>query len=483
MASLPVTQSTRLPVPQFVIAALPALALAIAFMVQSPIGYLGGGGDDWQYLEAARCLVEQGWCLPQTHWAARLPMTYSTAAAILLFGEARQTLWLVPIVYGLAGLSFFVSVMLERFGRRPAMIASIALVSTPAFGGQLLSLNVSLVEFGFAMAGLFALHRAALGNVRAWAMGGGAMIGLAIMSRTTSLALLPILFLVLVRMDRARLVAPLLGGVILPLACEAAVYGAITGNPAFSWALALGHTGLQSSALPAGVEPGLSPLFNPAVIGGWAQTMGIDIHWSVNGAINLLLDPAMGPTLVAAMGLLLLYRRDAGDTGWILAAGAAYFAALTYGLAVHPMPRMFLPVAAAAAAVIGVLGARAGYGRITAALLVLLIANGALHGARNFDMRRIERVAEAWVQAEPDRWAIDETARRVLTLSPLVRSLPADPALGRDRLMLIGSGYCGRDIARPTGVTWRLVQSTAFETPNVADRFVLCGYRPQPIGL
>ncbi|MBY0519792.1 MAG: hypothetical protein K2P79_05130 [Sphingomonas sp.] len=61
--------------------ALPVVMLIVVKLV-NPIGYTGGGGGDWHYLEAARCAAAHGPCLPQSHWWARFSLVLPMAAAI-----------------------------------------------------------------------------------------------------------------------------------------------------------------------------------------------------------------------------------------------------------------------------------------------------------------------------------------------------------------------------------------------------------------
>ncbi|MGH6781043.1 MAG: hypothetical protein ACREB5_02915, partial [Sphingomonadaceae bacterium] len=216
-------------------------------------------------------------------------------------------------------------------------------------------------------------------------------------------------------------------------------------------------------------------------------SMGIYVHWTIDGALNLLADPAMGPTLLAAQALIVIHRRDVAPGGavgpaplWLLLAGAAYFGGLTYGLAVDPQPRMFLPVMACGAAIIGVLGARSwqvGGRLVPTALLALLAANAVAVASDHFDLRRIERVASAWAAQAPDRMAIEETARRVLTLAPGIRPLPAHPALGRDRAMLIALNRCPATIDGPAGAQWPLARRALFPEPGQRDAYRLCEFR------
>src|SRR5687768_12848328 len=76
------------------LAALVVLGLLLAALF--PVGYVGGGADDGRYLEAVRCVVSEGYCIPANHWAARLPLVLPASAAVWLLGESRATLMLVP---------------------------------------------------------------------------------------------------------------------------------------------------------------------------------------------------------------------------------------------------------------------------------------------------------------------------------------------------------------------------------------------------
>lgn len=418
------------------------LGLALSLAAINPVGYIGGGSDDWQYLEAARCVVREGFCTPASHWAARLPIVVPTAAAIATFGESRASIMLVPLIYGLAGLALFVAVMARACGRTAATLGGIALVATPMVGGELTALNVSTVEFAWMIAAVFAGQHASVASDRRWAFAGGALLGLAILSRATAFACLPLLGLGCALLPRAqrRLIAPAALGLVAMQAAEAALQFATTGDPLHGWRLALGHTRLASSE-GAGIAG--SPLFNPAVIAGWERSMGIHVHWTVDGALNLLADPAMAPTLWAALILLFLARGRVGRAPvLLLGAAALYFGGLVYGLGVDPKPRMFVPVAAAACAIAGICGAhvaRTGGRALLALMGVLLAANAAALAYNRLDLSALERTAASWIA--PDM-AVDETARRVLTLVPAIRRLPTLPTPRATRLLTVSTGAC-----------------------------------------
>ena len=79
-------------------------AVALALMALNPVGYVGGGWDDWYYLQAARCAAEHGYCTPTEHWALRFTVVAPLGWSMALLGESREALWVVPAAYSLAAL-------------------------------------------------------------------------------------------------------------------------------------------------------------------------------------------------------------------------------------------------------------------------------------------------------------------------------------------------------------------------------------------
>ena len=464
----------RLDVRMLLPAAL-AVSLALAIASINPVGYIGGGSDDWQYLEAARCAVREGFCVPHSHWAARLPLVLPTAAVLSVLGESRAHIMLVPIAYGLAAIVLFVSVVQRAAGRMAAALGGAALAVTPMVGGELTALNVSTVEFFWAIAAVFAWQRALPARHRGLAALAGAALGLALLSRATAFAFLPIcaLGLVFATRETRALILPALLGLAAILLLEAGLYTALTGDPFHGWALSLGHTRLASSENPV-AHLAASPILNRFVIAGWERPMGIHVHWMIDGALNLLADPTIAPTLWAALVLLFL-GRDENVRVPLLLLGAAclYFGALTYGLAIDPKPRMFVPVAAAACAIFGMRGARLwreGGRPLVLAVLALLTLNAAAIAYNKLDLRPLERTAARW--AAPDM-AINETARRVLTLAPQVRRLPVLPATAT-HLLTVSIGACTAD------APWSLVRSHRF---GMTDPAPLAALRARGLGL
>ena len=331
-------------------------------MALAPLGYVGGGWDDRHYLEAARCAAANGFCLPEDHWARRFTLVVPAGLAAALFGETRQALWLVPAAYSLAAVTFFTLTVQRCYGRRAASISGFLFAAMPVFSERMLDLGVDTAELAFICAAAFALRMTAEEGRGRWAAGAGLMLALAVLTRPTTLALLPLAVGALCAVRQHGRLLPFLGAFACCIGAEAMLYGLWAGDPLLPWRLSLAHTAIPSSELPPGLDLTKSPLFNIDFIDNWRPAAGIEIHWTVDALLNLLASGSM-MVLPLALALLVVHRRDlgrreGGGAGLLLLIGGAalYFGALVYGFAIDPKPRMFLPVAAVACVTIGVLG-------------------------------------------------------------------------------------------------------------------------------
>ncbi len=461
---------------------LVSIALLLLLVLPNPVGYVGGGGDDWYYVEAARCAAAQGWCIPETHWATRWPLIAPMAAAFAVFGVEPTASMVVPFIYGLAAVVLFVTLVERSAGTRAALLAGIAFIAVAAFAKVLLQPNVDTVELAWLLASVTAGASAIRkGDARHAAMA-GLCLGIALQTRMTGLAWLPILAagLMLVARDKRWLALPALCGLIVPLGLEAAYYGLVTGDALLSQHLSAAHTRITSTELMAGVDLTRSPLFNPQFIAGWRPSMGIDLHWSINGIVNLLTNPAIGPVFVAALLLLWLQRHR---LSWrsppvlLAAAAALYTGALIYGLAIDPKPRMFLPVAAIAAAITGILAASAwndGQRFVVGGVLATLVGVGSVETAKRFDMAQAAPVATAWARLHRGDVAIDDNTRRFMPFAAELQALPVAPAATARHLLLLVPDRCQRAMARLPAQDWRLERQTDFGLPG--DPLMLCAF-------
>ncbi len=460
-----------------------ALAVLLALVLPNPAGYVGGGGDDWYYVEAARCAVGHGWCVPETHWATRWPLVAPMAAVFAMLGDGPWQAALVPFVYTLIALTLFTRLVEATCGRSKALVGGIALAATASIAKGLLQPNVETVELAWLLAAVTTGRGALIHNDVRRALLAGFFLGVAIQTRMTSLAWIPILGvgLLLVPPPQRRLAFPALLGVAVPVGLEMMAYWRMAGDPLLSQHLSAAHTRIASSELPPGVDLTRSPLFNPQFIGGWHPVMDIDLHWTVNGVVNLLVNPQMGPVLVAALVLLWLRRKTLSlrsPDSVMMAAAVLYSGTLIYALAIDPKARMFLPVAALAAALVGRLAVAAwdtGERVIVGAIIGAIVLIGAVETAKRYDMGKAAPLAGQWARQHPGRVSVEDDTRRFLTFDPTVRALPVHPASAADRLIALVVGPCIKagPVAADPGA-WRIVRSADFGLPN--DPLNLCEF-------
>lgn len=339
----------------------PLLALGLGTLTFR-MTYLGGGTDDWHYLFAARCWSEAGACLAQNHWGTRWALIASMALAIRLFGDTLFATTLVPLAYT-AGAVLLLAELVRRWrGPAAGTVAGCALALAPSVLIEALRPSVGAPELFWFLAGLLILWWARRADSAWIAALAGVAFAAACGSRLTAVALMP--FAPLIAWPLRGRAWPLLlacaaGGAATVL-LEWSLYWWATGNPFHGVELSLAHTRIPSTNLARSVPLDASPLLNPDYIAGWERRMGIHVHWSVDGLLNLLVDPEHLTLLASALILAGLAVRERcavpGRALWVLAAAAAiHTALLIYVLAIDPTPRMTFPAIAAAAVVIGVL--------------------------------------------------------------------------------------------------------------------------------
>jgi 4-amino-4-deoxy-L-arabinose transferase-like glycosyltransferase len=464
-------------------AAMVVLAAMLAALAVNHAGYRGGGADDWHYLEAARCAAAQhGLCVPPSHWWARFPLVAPMALALALGGESRLAVGIVPLFYAASALILLTLLVERRFGRAEAMVAGVLMATLPTVSRVLLQPNVDTAELAFLLGALLLLQSAAASGRGREALAGGALLGLAILTRPSALALLPIAALAMAATPSLRrLPLPAALGIAAPLAAEALVYWLWLGDPLHSWALSLGHTQIPSAELPPGFHSARGPLLNPDYIAAWRPAMGIRVHWTIDPILNLLANPAMGPLLIGALLLLALRRpsprdKDGRTLLWLLGAAILYFGAITYAFAIDPKPRMFLPVAAAAAAIFAVQAVRMwrdGSRALAGVVTLGTVGIGLVHAATVPDLRGLEPPAGQWVRDYGAGLAVDDAAGRFLTLVPGVRALPVDPP-GASRYMIVALGTCAEVERFRTG--WRIERAFVLQTGG-GEQASLCLFR------
>ena len=469
---------------------LALFAAIAAVLLINPVGYIGGGLDDWQYLNAARCWREFGPCLPHDHWQARWPVIAPIAGFTALFGESRATVGAMPLLESIACLLLLAAVGNRLFGRPVGWAAALMMLATPVFAIQLLQPSVEAVELAWILAGFLALLVWEDRRKHSLAFLAGLCFSMAIQVRETAAAgALFALVYVLTRRDRPQLRDLLIagGGFLLPFIVEFLLFWWSTGDPFWRRRLDLRHTLIPSSELGLQADSHRSPLFNTSIIASWKPAAGIHVHWAVDGLLNLLASGKAGLSLLLTP-LLALVARGAGDGSarkaaalWLLAIG--YACVLIYVLAIDPKPRMmFVPFAMANLAlaliccriflrkpVLVIVSCTA-----AAAMCILLLY------AYPSDLM-IEQPATAWIAEHPNAIETDTNTRRHLALVPGAAALP--DADGRRPYLLYRSGQsCDRWISRnrlPDAFTV-LAQAPVTRVQSVSGRVgALCLLRYQ----
>jgi hypothetical protein len=352
---------------------LPA-AILLSIILLKPMPLYGGFADDFRYLAGAQCLE----CLPTNHWERRFPIIWPTGIAIRLFGQNTWSVMLAPLIAGIAAVTLTFKLVEWHYGARAAAIAASVLALTPVFADRSMRISIDVVELAFLLGSVFILQRR---KGHFWA---GALMALAVLCRPTLFAALPMVGFLAWWQDRRQL-HWFAAGFAAPIVAEAMVYAVAIGDAFYPWKLSLDHMATWRASMDAAyyarfmspdVDTTQSPLFNRNYIDGWQPISGIDTHWTIQGLVNLLFNVECGLTLTAALALTAVgaKRLDKLQIGLIICA-ALYFGALTYAFAVDPRPRMFFPIIAISAALIGSLAVelwRWPY-KIVVGLFVLLI--------------------------------------------------------------------------------------------------------------
>lgn len=400
--------------------------LAIILII-NPVGFVGGGWDDWQYLNAARCWVEHGPCLPRDHWQGRWPIVAPLAAVMAVFGESRLTVGLPSLAYSLCCLALL-SWLGNRLAARPSgYIAALLLLVAPAFAIGLLDPTVEAAELFFLLAAacftaLFAERRGL------WlAFAAALSLGLAFQVRETALAAAPLAMVgawLLARNDRSAWLAAI-AGALLPLIVETVIFWVAAGDPMWRRNLSLAHTQIPSSELLHQAGDGRSPLFNPAYIANWRHEPGIQLHWLVDGLVNLIVNAKAGMTIAAATLLFAIFGRnllprDRKLVVWCLGIALYWACFLIYFLAIDPKPRMMMvPIVLTAIGFAVLLRDRwnRSSALIAPAIAATVFSTGLLMTFAQPEVASSEAIVEQWAKRHPGQIETDETTRRHLTLS------------------------------------------------------------------
>ncbi|HVL78610.1 MAG TPA: glycosyltransferase family 39 protein [Sphingomicrobium sp.] len=480
--AIPARRLPSLPQGHWPVLAVALLALAIVAI--NPVGFLGVGSDDAQYLEAARCWVaDAAPCLPGSHWWTRWPVVAPLALSTGVLGESRWTVGLGPLLYWAATLGLVGWLGGRWFDRATGYLAAAFLALTPAFAAAALQPTADIAEIAWQLAALAAATLAIERRSRRLAVAAGAFAGVAFAARDTSVLFIAAAAIAWWLSPAAprRLLAWAAAGLAAVVVGEMLVYGLVTGDPLWRFALAAGHAGIPSTELPASVDTSSAPFFNPDYIMNWKREMDIRFFWPLDPWLNLLASPRIMQILIAPLVLAAAYRQllsaqDRHRLKRLVGLALLVAALLVYALAIDPKPRMFMALAAACAMSAGALASSAwasGHrllpGFVAAGCAVCGFYFMAIWGA-TYDS---EVRARQWIAAHPGRMEVDRNARGYLMLVAEARDLPLAGS-GRPLLVTVAGRACADE---PPAARARLLLE-ALGGPNPAQReLCLWAYR------
>jgi len=467
-----------------------AIAAAFALiLVVNPVGFVGGGWDDWHYLDAARCWVRDGPCLPANHWQGRWPIIAPLAVAISALGESRWVVGLPSLLYSLGCLALLAWVTNRLAGRPVGYVAALLLLVTPAFAVGLLDPSVEAAELFFLLAAacLFALFAKNRAPILLFAA--GLCLSLAFQVRETSAAAMPIALIVTWRLagaDRASWIA-IFAGLLLPVAVELLVFWSAAGDPLWRRQLSVAHTHIPSSELQGAIDRSRPPFFNPDLIAQWRHEPGLRVHWLVDGLANLVVNTRAGVTIAASALLFAMYRRklelsERQWVSWILIAALYWAGFLIYVLAIDPKPRMMMvPIALTAVTLAIMLRSRIAARDALPAWTAFAasLAVGAWGIVAHPQFRTSETAVRQWVARFPGKIETTETMRRHLALTAAGTDL-ADITSNRPLLVLRLSIRCSEWARNEMGgalVTLDRVPMSLFDPPHERHTDNVCLFR------
>lgn len=425
--------------------AVTALILAIVFILAvNPVGFMGGAWDDWQYLNAARCWVEYGPCLPNDHWQGRWPVIAPLASSIALLGETRFSIGL-PFAVILLAILWLVAKVGDRAAGTPVgWMTALFFVCIPYVAIQFVQPNVEFPELLclLATAALLVGYR---DRPSPWlAVLAGLAFGLAMQARETAIIGLPLLVFAGWKISRGNLLHLALAalGTALPFIVEFIAFGAITGDPFYRRGLSLAHTTIPSTELRGEVSAGGSPFFNVDLIANWRHDPGFKVHWAIDGLFNLLTNAKAGLAIFFSIVLLPVAwgALQAPEKRLIKVAAAIglYWAVmLIYVFAIDPKPRMMFVPLLAASFILAILlraTARRGFRLLAGLVTAMTVISGLAISAMQQELWSEDAKVEALLERYPGQIEIDENSRRHLALVEGIESLPD---LEADRPLLL----------------------------------------------
>lgn len=346
--------------------ALLAVLIAVSWAAVSirPIGFMGGGFDDIQYVNAAVRWMQHFPYVGTTHWELRHPFVLQVVALLRAGIEAPSQLLVISVVWYALVLGVAYVVIRVMAGVVTAFVSCLFLATSPALVELATSLAPDLVEFFLVLSAvsIVLLASARKGSGVLFVLS-GLLLGLAWLTRETAGAAMLFLGIVYVfhSMLPTRGFVLLMASVVLVVAFETIWLWSATGDVLYRMHVDMRHVLIPSAHLVGGVASASDvPVFNPELMSRWVGASPIKVAWYLDPYLAFITNRQFGVVFLVLPALAIsLWRQDVSENEKALVyffsqLGVISFLFSTYVLSIRPQARYYLSTVFAACLVSGV---------------------------------------------------------------------------------------------------------------------------------
>lgn len=329
-----------------------------------PVGFMGGGFDDVQYVNAAARWLHDFPYVGTTHWELRHPFVLQLVALLHAgFALPSQLLTISIVWYGLV-LSVAYVVIRMMAGVVAAFFSCLAIGTSPVFVELATSIAPDLVEFCLVLGAVSIVLLASQRRLpSAFLVVSGFLLGLAWLTRETAGA--AILLLVMLFAFRPTLptrdFAFLWMAVVAVIAAETIWLWSATGDVFYRMHVDMRHVLVPSAHLVGGVASASEiPILNPSMMSRWVGSSPIKVAWFLDPYLAFFTDRQFGVVFVLLPAIaILLWRQEVSENEKVLVSvlallGVLSFLFSTYVLSIRPQARYYLSAVFAASVASGV---------------------------------------------------------------------------------------------------------------------------------
>lgn len=340
------------------------VAVATVALSLRPIGFLGGGHDDIQYINAAAKWVTAFPYIGLTHWELRHPFVLQITAMLLAGFSAPRYLLIIPVIYYC--LSLLVAYFIIRYmsGRYAAFFSCIFFATSPAVIDAATELMPDLIEFFFVFAALSIFLVASQRPLPLITLAiCGVLLGLSWLTRQTSGAAVLFLlgtFLFQPMFSRKKYLV-IAAFAFLIFTIETVWLGISTGDLLYRVHTDMRHVAIPSEHFVGGIaNPNDNPILNTHVMSQWVPSSPIKTNWFLDPYLALFTSRHYGALFYVTIpsAIYLFYNvkdpKNLVMVRFLSIMAILWFLFAIYVLAIRPQARYFIPVVFSGCAIVGI---------------------------------------------------------------------------------------------------------------------------------